>query len=293
MWDGNVPTNYKIKTSKDSSSDDDKNLGRWINRQRSLYQAGRLKEERRIELEKIGLKWAVLSTTSWHSMFEALCDYVKARKSIDKNNHWDGHVPGNYETNDKPPKRLGRWVTRQRAQYSSKKLKSEQIEKLEKIGLSWEPIDNSKVVSAPYMHKPVVQKPKALPVTVAVAKHPIPKALPVTVAVAKHPIPKAVPATVTVAKHPIPKAVPVTVTVAKHPIPKAVPMTVGVAKHPIPKAVVPVVRQVKTAIPPTSALKLPTKNTPPVASLKPATPSVASLKSPPLTKPPSSVVNNK
>ncbi len=143
VWDGNVPTNYKIKTSKDGD-DDDKNLGRWINRQRSLYQSGKLKEERRIELEKIGLKWAVLSTTSWQSMYESLCSYVQTRKSIDKNNRWDGQVPANYETNEKPPKRLGRWVTRQRTAYTSKKLKPEYREKLQNLGLSWEPIAETK-----------------------------------------------------------------------------------------------------------------------------------------------------
>ncbi len=146
-----MPTNYKIKTSKDGD-DDDKNLGRWINRQRSLYQSGKLKEERRIELENIGLKWAVLSTTSWQSMYESLCSFVRTRKMIDKNNRWDGQVPANYETNEKPPKRLGRWVTRQRTAHSSKKLKPEYREKLEKLGLSWEAISETKPI--PPLHHP-------------------------------------------------------------------------------------------------------------------------------------------
>ena len=117
-----------------------------------------MKEERRIELEKIGLKWAVLSTTSWQSMYEALCKYVEARKSNDKNNHWDGHVPANYETNEKPPKRLGRWVTRQRAAYSSKKLKNDYREKLEKLGLSWEPNDNKSMNHSNLAHHALQQK---------------------------------------------------------------------------------------------------------------------------------------
>jgi hypothetical protein len=107
QWDGNVPTNYKIKTStKGDDNDEDKNLGRWINRQRSLYQAGKLKDERRIQLESIGLKWAVLSTTSWHTMFDALCKYAKARRVLDANGYWDGNVPASYETEDKPPKKI-------------------------------------------------------------------------------------------------------------------------------------------------------------------------------------------
>ena len=50
-WDGNVPTNYKIKGSAGENGgdgEDDKNLGRWINRQRSLYQSGRLRKDRQV-----------------------------------------------------------------------------------------------------------------------------------------------------------------------------------------------------------------------------------------------------
>ena len=137
-----------------------------------------MKEERRIELEKIGLKWAVLSTTSWHSMYEALCKYSQARRSIDKNNNWDGHVPANYETNEKPPKRLGRWVTRQRTAYSSKKLKNEYREKLDKAGLSWEPNENKPMSHSYLAHVqkrqeekrtlPAVVVQRSLPQTVAI-----------------------------------------------------------------------------------------------------------------------------
>ena len=124
--------------------DEDKNLGRWINRQRSLYQSGKLKDDRKNQLEAIGLKWAVLSTTSWHTMYEALCKYAKAKRDADKNNYWDGNVPASYETDDKPPKKLGRWVNRQRSTYANKKLKKEWVEKLEKAGLKWTAMDSKK-----------------------------------------------------------------------------------------------------------------------------------------------------
>jgi hypothetical protein len=80
-------------------------LGRWVNRQRSLYQAGKLRKDRQLvciswecttvacrfgtdpvssfvmgqALEKVGLKWSMLATTSWESMFDTLCDYVKTK----------------------------------------------------------------------------------------------------------------------------------------------------------------------------------------------------------------------
>ena len=147
-WDGNVPTNYKIKNNVKPEGpeldDEDKNLGRWINRQRSLYQAGKLKDDRRKQLEAIGLKWAVLSTTSWHTMYEALCKYAKTKREADKNKYWDGNVPASFETDDKPPKKLGRWVNRQRSAYANNKLKKEFVEKLERSGLKWTAMDSKK-----------------------------------------------------------------------------------------------------------------------------------------------------
>jgi len=139
-WDGNVPTNYRIKgnTASDGTEiDEEKNLGFWIKWQRSLYQSGKLKKDRQIQLEKIGLKWAVLSTTSWQAMYEALCDYARNRRDTSLDGIWDGNVPASHETNDKTPKRLGRWVNRQRSAYASDKLKKELILKLEKIGMKW------------------------------------------------------------------------------------------------------------------------------------------------------------
>merc|ERR1712238_550638 len=59
-WDGNVPTNYRIKgnTASDGTEiDEEKNLGRWINRQRSAYASNKLKKELILKLEKIGMKW--------------------------------------------------------------------------------------------------------------------------------------------------------------------------------------------------------------------------------------------
>ena len=45
-----MPTNYRIKTKAGAAirDDEDKNLGRWVNRQRSLYQAGKLRKDRQL-----------------------------------------------------------------------------------------------------------------------------------------------------------------------------------------------------------------------------------------------------
>lgn len=134
-WDGNVPTNYRIKAKSHGKkmSEDDKNLGRWVNRQRSLYQAGKLREDRQLALEKVGLKWSMLATTSWEAMFDTLVAYVddKEKKGV----KWDGNVPANYRTDE--GRALGRWINRQRSANVKKKLKQEYVEKLSKLGLKW------------------------------------------------------------------------------------------------------------------------------------------------------------
>ena len=77
----------------------------------------------------------MLATTSWESMFETLCQYIKEKKK--GGNEWDGNVPANYRTEDNPPRALGRWINRQRSAYGKSKLKPEYVVKLNEIGLKW------------------------------------------------------------------------------------------------------------------------------------------------------------
>lgn len=79
-----VPTNYQVKTKAGATlkDDEEKNLGRWVNRQRSLYQAGKLRKDRQVSLEQVGLKWSMLATTSWESMYDTLCEYVASKVRI-------------------------------------------------------------------------------------------------------------------------------------------------------------------------------------------------------------------
>ncbi|KAL7449002.1 hypothetical protein ACHAWC_001111 [Mediolabrus comicus] len=127
-WDGNVPTNYKIRSTTDG---EEKKLGRWINRQRSLFQAGKLKQERQMDLEKIGLKWLVSLHISWSTMYDELCAFAEARREQSANGNWDGQGPSNHKSS------LGGWVKRQRSAYAKGQLKEDQVQKLEIIGFKW------------------------------------------------------------------------------------------------------------------------------------------------------------
>jgi hypothetical protein len=108
-----------------------------VNRQRSLFQQGKLKKDRQHDLERIGLKWSVLSTTSWESNFDILVTYAEERKKRSPHGTWDGNVPANYKTESDPPMNLGRWVNRQRSAYAKGRLKEEFVKKLDDIGFRW------------------------------------------------------------------------------------------------------------------------------------------------------------
>ncbi|KAL7510109.1 hypothetical protein ACHAXN_010665 [Cyclotella atomus] len=138
-WDGNVPTSHKIVVERAINGrkiEEEKNLGRWVNRQRSLYQAGKLKPERQVDLERVGLKWSVLVVASWSSMYEHLCAYARDQRARN-NGTWDGDVPQNFRIESRPPANLGRWVNRQRSAHARGRLKHEFVVKLEQIGLKW------------------------------------------------------------------------------------------------------------------------------------------------------------
>ena len=142
-WNGNVPTNYKIKSSTAPCPEDDsKNLGRWVNKQRSLFHAGKLKKERQRDLKRTGLKWgAKIGRNTWKSMFCKLEIYVHEQM---KDGAWNGKVPTDYKIKSSTApcleddnKNLGRWVNRQRRLFHAGKLKKERQRDLERIGLKW------------------------------------------------------------------------------------------------------------------------------------------------------------
>lgn len=108
-----------------------------MNRQRSNRQSGKLQKDREEALTALGLRWSVLPSTSWDEMYEVLREYAEEQKKLDPENGWDGNVPSTYKTKHNPPKALGRWVNRQRSNYSKKKIKKDQIEKLSRLGLKW------------------------------------------------------------------------------------------------------------------------------------------------------------
>jgi Helicase associated domain len=134
-WDGNVPTNYQISGRTWSANGTEKNLGRWVNRQRDMYQSGKLKKERQEKLERLGLKWPKHAVT-WDEMRLLLVDYADQQRRR-TGQPWDGQVPVDYQTGGDPPRWLGKWVQKQRSTRAKRKLQKHQEEQLTKMGLQW------------------------------------------------------------------------------------------------------------------------------------------------------------
>jgi hypothetical protein len=122
-----------------------KRLGRWVNNQRQHYQKRTLKQERIDRLLDLGFEFKLqrggrrlngLRDKVWNEMFTALCMFKE------KTGHT--HVPSGYVSAYTPENRkLDVWVLTQRQNYKKDNLCQERIDKLQGIGFSFEPEQES------------------------------------------------------------------------------------------------------------------------------------------------------
>ena len=126
--DCNVPYKYKANPQ----------LGRWVSKQRQMYQQKKLSSERVEALESIGFEWTrplgKLDDKQWWKRLGELKEY--------KQIHSDCNVPISYEVNPQ----LSKWVMNQRANYhrffdenckQSPVITEERIKALNEIGFEW------------------------------------------------------------------------------------------------------------------------------------------------------------
>lgn len=109
-------------------------LGRWISLQRQAYRGKGtmvLTPRRQQLLEAIGMSWSPFDE-GWEKMYQAAKAYRESKGDL--------LVPQNYRTPE--GLRLGNWIANQRARMKDtdkRKLSQEQREKLEAIGMVWDP----------------------------------------------------------------------------------------------------------------------------------------------------------
>jgi ribosomal protein L7Ae-like RNA K-turn-binding protein len=107
-----------------SHTEDEANLGTWVNTQRQLKTKEKLDPDRKRRLEEIGFKWVASAT--WDEMHALLRQFKKR----------EGHcyVPQSH-IEDKA--NLGTWVTTQRQLKTRDKLDPDRKKRLEDIGFEW------------------------------------------------------------------------------------------------------------------------------------------------------------
>jgi len=110
-------------------------LGVWCSQQRFLNRSKKLAPERKALLERIGFVWELLSEAAarleeiWLAQYQLLIRYRKEYP-----NQWPAQ-------NEQCPKgnNFGDWCSTQRIRYQEKKLSTQRIDLLEKIGFEWSP----------------------------------------------------------------------------------------------------------------------------------------------------------
>ncbi|MCM2535180.1 Helicase associated domain protein [Neobacillus pocheonensis] len=105
-------------------------LANWVFKQRQNYKKNNLSIERIEKLNAIGFIWDPYKG-QWESMYNLLVHFKK------ENGHCN--IPLRYIKNEQ----LGKWVNTQRQNYKNKQLTEDQIQKLNNIGFSWDPINDA------------------------------------------------------------------------------------------------------------------------------------------------------
>ena len=101
-------------------------LGQWIIKTRQQRLNDRLKEERIVQLDKIGMVWSVFDV-KWEKAFTLAVAYYEQNGNL--------NMPRSYVT--ATGEKLGCWVANQQWAYQKEKLSDDQIMRLERIGMYW------------------------------------------------------------------------------------------------------------------------------------------------------------
>ena len=109
-------------------TDDGLFLGRWLQRQKAIYQERRLSKEKIQMLESLGVEWKSQLDQRFDEWVERLIEY--------KNEYGNLDVPVRHETKD--GYNLGTFCYNIRGRYKAGKLTKDRIDTLEAIGFRWD-----------------------------------------------------------------------------------------------------------------------------------------------------------
>lgn len=111
-----------------SNDDGDRELCRWIMRQRFLYNKEFLSLDKVELLNRLNFDWNPIET-QWQEMYQELKEYYSQ--------YGNCNVPLRYEEKSS----LGRWVTKQRQDYKKGELSQDKINLLNQLNFDWNPTE--------------------------------------------------------------------------------------------------------------------------------------------------------
>ena len=109
-----------------------KNIGRWIQSQRSNNNIGNLSKERKEKLESIGIYFDNIFDKEWNENFNLLKEFIEIFNRLPKSNE-------SYKG-----KNIGTWHNAQKRTFNTNKLSDERKQKLESIGIHFGNINDIK-----------------------------------------------------------------------------------------------------------------------------------------------------
>ncbi len=145
-----IPQGFKTKNGYKIDKDGT-DLGVWISKQRNAYNGtgkGKLTSGRIKRLEAIGMIWNakklvdIENEKNWNENYSLAKTYYEHYHNLMIPTNWRT-INGYDEVTEEMPeyensRKLGRWIARQRTSYKKGKFTSEQIKKLEAIGMIWD-----------------------------------------------------------------------------------------------------------------------------------------------------------
>ena len=131
----NIPKSFKTINGYEYN-DQGKDIGMWLANQKTLYNNGTLREDRKELLTKKGMNWEKKFEKEWNKNYEEAIKYYEKHHNLDIPPASKLKQEGSNENLEK----LGSWLSRQKYEYSKGTLSTERRDLLEKLGINWQSV---------------------------------------------------------------------------------------------------------------------------------------------------------
>jgi len=133
-----IPVDFRTKDGV-TYDEEGSSVGSWIYKQQSYYNSNLLTDERKMKLEQLGMNNENSHEGKWEKMYNLAKNYYLKHLHLKVK---IGFKTTDGYTYDENGESLGNWISTQKTNYKSGKLSQIRIEKLQLIGIVFEPSKN-------------------------------------------------------------------------------------------------------------------------------------------------------